>query len=569
MGLLALGVGSGINLLFPELVRRVFEPSSSAYVMDNIHIFVIAGVVLFLVQGASFFVRSYCFGVLGQRVYADLRRRMFNSLVHKSIDFYDKQRASDVASRLNSDAALIQDAVSVKLSVLLRYGLQVICGIILMGLMSWQLTLAIIGSIGAMVVISTLFLSRLKSASRRYQSELASFTSYASECFSGIKSIRALGAEQQVGERADDRNKLTLTAGEKRVAWSASFSSGASALLNVLLLLVAWYGIVLVQSKELGLNELAAFVLYGGLVAVSFSFFTGAYAELMQAIGGLERVFEILVEDTQNTDQEPLWRSSPSLISSAEMAAMPEKGISVRMDAVVFSYANRMDVEVLRNFSCFFEANSCTALVGPSGSGKSSVAQLLVGLYQPSSGAIHLGDHALRDMERGLLRNDISWVPQEPCLFGFTILENLLLGNDILLRDEALKLIQRWDFLDFIGTLSDGVDTVLGEHGTLLSGGQRQRIAIAQAMLRRPRLLILDEATSGLDSETEEMVMAAVRAHLPSTTIIIISHRLSTVCMADTIHVMNEGEIVESGTHAELSARSGLYQQYSIRQALG
>ena len=564
LALVALTIGSGINLLFPELVRRVLEPDVSQEILQNMHVYVAGAVVLFLFQGASFFVRSYYFGVLCQRVYADLRHRLFGALIRKSVAFYDDQRASDVASRLNSDAALIQDAVSVKLSVLLRYGLQVVCGVVLMSLMSWQLTMAIVGSIGFMVLISGVFVSRLKSASRAYQHELGLFTSYASECFSGIKSIRVLGAEEQVCVRADLRNQDTLMAGERRVAWSSSFSSGASAALNVLLLFVAWYGVSLVQGASLALNELAAFVLYGGLVAVSFSFFTGAYAEVMQAIGGLERVFEILSDEREVDGRDAKLDCTERQVEIADSS-----DLTVSMEAVSFAYPSRPDVLALKEFSCVFSANSCTALVGPSGSGKSSVAQLLVGLYRPLQGAVTLGGAKLTELNNTVLHEMISWVPQEPRLFGFTVLENLLLGNDLLLRDEALKLIQRWQFLDFIETLSEGVDTVLGEHGTLLSGGQRQRIAIAQAMLRKPRMLILDEATSGLDSDTEQLVMKAVRESLPNTTILVISHRLATVRIADVIHVMNEGRVIESGTHEELASRSGLYQSYSSKQALG
>ncbi len=564
LALVALAIGSGINLLFPELVRRVLEPEVSLDLLQNIHMYVAGAVVLFLMQGASFFIRSYYFGVLGQRVYADLRRQLFGALIRKSVSFYDDQRASDVASRLNSDAALIQDAVSVKLSVLLRYGLQVVCGVILMSLMSWQLTMAIVASIGFMVIVSGAFVSRLKSASRAYQHELGLFTSYASECFSGIKSIRVLGAEEQVCVRAELRNQDTLTAGERRVAWSSSFSSGASALLNVLLLFVAWYGVSLVQEASLALNELAAFVLYGGLVAVSFSFFTGAYSEVMQAIGGLDRVFEILSDDSHSGAREAESHRTGELASLSDSGAL-----AVSMEGVSFAYPSRPDALALRDFSCVFAANSCTALVGPSGSGKSSVAQLLVGLYRPLQGAISLDGVELETLDSFVLHEMISWVPQEPRLFGFTVLENLLLGNDLLLRDEALKLIQRWQFLDFIETLSEGVDTVLGEHGTLLSGGQRQRIAIAQAMLRKPRMLILDEATSGLDSDTEQSVIKAVREYLPNTTMLVISHRLATVRIADVIHVMNEGRVIESGTHEELASRSGLYQSYSSKQALG
>jgi ABC-type multidrug transport system fused ATPase/permease subunit len=571
-GLIALGVGSGVNLLFPELVRRILSPEVSQYVLNNIELVVGGGIALFALQGLSFFVRSYCFGVLGQRVYADLRQRLFGALVERDIAFFDANRASDIATRLNSDAALIQDAVSVKVSVLLRYGLQVVCGVVLMTFMSWQLTLAIVASIGLMVGVSGIFVSRLKSASRLYQATLGSFTSYASECFSGVKSLRALNAEPQVINRAGFLNHETLQAGERRVVWSASFSSGASTLLNVLLLLVAWYGITLVQDSTLPLNELAAFVLYGAIVAVSFSFFTNAYAEFMQSMGGLERVFELLHE-RGDADKESSRTSHSEVVARAldipDSSVTQTQPLGIDFNDVFFSYPSRADIEVLSGFTCSIAPGSRTAIVGPSGAGKSSIAQLLVGLYEQQAGAIYLGDRTIKELSPEALHRLIAWVPQEPRLFGFTVLENLLLGNDTLIRDEALKIIQRWDFLDFIGSLEAGVDTKLGEHGALLSGGQRQRLAIAQAMLRNPSVLILDEATSGLDSDTEGEVTKALHDYLPDVTLLVISHRLSSVQTCDRIHVIEDGALIASGTHHELSNVSGLYQRYSMRQVLG
>lgn len=571
-GLVALGIGSGINLLFPELVRRILSPEVSQYVLQNIELFVTGGIALFVLQGLSFFLRSYCFGLLGQRVYADLRSRLFRALIEKDIAFFDTNRASDVAARLNSDAALIQDAVSIKLSVLLRYGLQVVCGVVLMAFMSWQLTLAIVASIGLMVGVSGLFVSRLKGASRLYQSTLGFFTSYASECFSGIKSLRALNAEVQVANRAGLLNDETLQAGEKRVVWSASFSSGASTLLNILLLLVAWYGITLVQSSILPLNELAAFILYGAIVAVSFSFFTNAYAEFMQSMGGLERVFELIRERgaaPQQVNEKSSGGVGAPMLDNLKSTVEHTAPVGIEFHDVFFSYPNRADIEVLSGFTCSIAPGSRTAIVGPSGSGKSSIAQLLVGLYETQGGMIYLGDRSTKELSPEALHQLLAWVPQEPRLFGFTVLENLLLGNDRLIRDEALKIIQQWDFLDFIGSLEAGVDTKLGEHGALLSGGQRQRLAIAQAMLRNPSVLILDEATSGLDSDTEGDVMRALHEYLPHATLLLISHRLSSVQTCDRIHVIEDGALIASGTHIELSKVSGLYQRYSMRQVLG
>jgi ATP-binding cassette subfamily B protein len=533
---------------------------------------VIGGLIaLFIVQGIAFFVRSYLFGLLGQRVYADLRERIFKSLLAKQISFFDAQRSSDLAARINSDAALVQDAVAVKLSVIVRYGLQVVCGVVLMLCMSFRLTAAIVLSVLCMVGVSALFVTRLKKASRMYQTDLSRFTSFASECFTGVKVVHALAAQAPLAKKATQWNKDTLHSGERRVLWSATFSSGVSALLNIVLVCVAWYGISLVLGGTLPRNELAAFVLYGGIVAVSFSFLVSAYTELMQNLGGLERVFELLDEEqTRRTTEEEPFGTLAVRVSESIQRLQAARGIGVVFSKVSFAYPGRETSAALDQFSFSITPGSFSALVGPSGAGKSSVVQLLCKLYAPDSGAISLtanGAHVeLNSIPEDVLRGSIAWVPQEPQLFGFSIYDNLVLGNEQVLRDEVLKAVHSWEFLDFIDSLENGIDTVLGEHGTLLSGGQRQRLAIARALLRKPSLLILDEATSGLDSETEQSVMRVIRHVIPEATLLVVSHRLSTVCRADAICVMHQGRIIESGTHSELTQVGGLYQSYNELQ---
>lgn len=558
IALVSLAIGSGINLVFPEIIRRALRPEALPFLEQNLVPILLGLAGLFVGQGIVFFLRSYLFGVIGHRVYTDLRKRLFEAVLAKDTRFFDRNRSGDLAARINSDAALVQEAVAVKLSVIVRYGLQVVCGVVLMTWMSWRLTIAIVCSVLVIVGVSSFFIKGLKTASRRYQGDLARLTSFAAEVFSGSKIVRALGATEQVSRRYATMNGDVLAAGRKRALISASFSSGASMLLNLLLLGVLWYGVSLVFGQSLPLNELAAFVLYGAIVAVSFSFLVSAYAEVSQSLGGLERVLELLEQQEQV--------SEPS--ADGEGQGRPS---SVRVDfsGVSFSYPDRADHVVLSDFSCELLPGRVTALVGPSGAGKSSVVQLLLRLYEKSGGEIRLDGTRLEKISEAELRHLVAWVPQEPQLFSMSIYENLMLGNDEILRDETLKTVSGWDFMDFIEPLEHGIDTMIGEHGALLSGGQRQRIAIARALLRKPALLVLDEATSGLDSHTEASVMKVVRHHIPSATILVISHRLSTVRDADSIYVINEGRVFESGTHDSLSARQGLYREYVAKQALG
>lgn len=558
IALVSLAIGSGINLVFPEIVRRALTPEALPLFERNLIPILIGLAGLFAAQGLVFFLRSYLFGVIGHRVYTDLRRRLFEAVLSKDTRFFDRNRSGDLAARINSDAALVQEAVAVKLSVIVRYGLQVVCGVVLMTWMSWRLTIAIVLSVLVIVGVSSLFIKGLRNASRRYQTDLARLTSFAAEAFSGFKIVRALGARGQVSRRYAAMNDEVLAAGRARVLISASFSSGASMLLNLLLLGVLWYGLSLVFQQALPLHELAAFVLYGAIVAVSFSFLVGAYAEVSQSLGGLERVFELLEDHRQARDE------------SSEAEGQGRRN-SVRVDfsGVSFSYPDRAEHVVLKDFSCELSPGSVTALVGPSGAGKSSVVQLLLGLYEKTGGEIRFDGARIEKISEAELRALVAWVPQEPQLFSMSIYENLVLGNDAILRDEILKIVSGWEFMDFIEPLEHGIDTMIGEHGALLSGGQRQRIAIARALLRKPALLILDEATSGLDSHTEASVMKTIRGFIPEATVLLISHRLATVRDADAIYVISEGRVSESGTHASLSTRQGLYREYVVKQALG
>jgi ATP-binding cassette subfamily B protein len=551
----ALFVGSAINLIFPEVIRRALRPEAFELILERLPLFFGLLAALFVVQGGAFFLRSLLFGLLGQQVYDDVRRRLYESVLSKEIGFFDRNRSTDLAARLNSDAALIQDVVSVKLSVILRYGVQVVFGTLLMAWMSWRMTFAIVASVVCMVVVSGLFVRNLRAASRHFQTSLAALTAFAAESFGGAKILRALGAEERALASFNLHSTEVLEAGKGRVRISAAFSSGASLLLNVLLLGVVWYGVSLVLSEKLPLSDLAAFALYGSIVAVSFAFLVSAYAEVVQSLGGLDRVFELW--EARSTEQEAI----TELIGQG--------GPALQFLDVAFAYPTRPDAQVLDGLSLSVAAGSVAGIMGPSGAGKSSIVQLLLKFYEYPTGSITINGHSLREISNTELRAKVAWVPQDPLLFGLSIFDNLVLGGPERSQQDVEAKIRGWGFLDFAFDLPDGLSTVLGEHGAQLSGGQRQRVAIARALLREPVLLLLDEATSGLDSELEDMVLSALRAALPRSTIVIVSHRLSSVRGADTVFLISEGRVVEHGTHQELKKAGGLYHHYTVRQAVG
>lgn len=553
VALCALVVGSGINLIFPEVIRRALDPASFGLVLEHLPAFMGLLVALFVVQGCAFYIRSLLFGLLGQQVFADVRNALFRSIVSREIPFFDRNPSGDLASRLNSDAALVQELVSVKLSVIMRYGVQVLLGTCLMAWMSWRMTAAIVLSVVCLVVVSGGFSKKLRAASKRFQATLASLTAFAAESFAGAKVIRALGAEDDTRESFLRTSADVFEAGQGRVRVSAAFSSGASLLLNILLLAVLWYGISLVMNEQLPVNDLAAFALYGSIVAVSFAFLIGAYSDVLQSMGGLDRVLELLSE------REELVEGQTNFI--ADIAP------SIECRGVTFSYPQRPDVVVLDTLSLNIAAGSTVGIMGPSGSGKSSFIQLLLKFYAAQSGTLTLNGTDISSISNAELRSKVAWVPQEPLLFASTIAENLALGNPRLTPDKVERIIREWGFLDFVFDLPEGLATKLGEHGSHISGGQRQRIAIARALLRRPQLLLLDEATSGLDSALEDKVLETVRQALPTSTVVIVSHRLSSVRHADKVFVIHQGRVVEEGTDEELKQASGLYHHYVARQS--
>lgn len=555
LALTALLLGSSINLVFPEVIRRALRPDSFTLLIDHLSLFFGLLAALFVVQGGAFFVRSLLFGLLGQQVYADVRQRLFTSIVNKEIGFFDRHRSGELAARLNSDAALVQDLVSVKLSVILRYGVQVVLGTVLMAWMSWRMTFAIVASVLCMVVVSGVFVRNLRAASRRFQTALASLAAFAGESFGGAKVLRALGAEEQAVSVFLSHSAEVLEAGQGRVRSSAAFSSGASLLLNLLMLGVVWYGVSLVLRETLPLSDLAAFALYGSIVAVSFAFLVSSYAEVVQSLGGLDRVFELCGNETRSNE----------LVSEI----IDEKGPEISCSEVTFAYPSRPEAMVLDRLSLTVAGGTVAGIMGPSGAGKSSIIQLILKFYDLQSGSILINRHHLEDISNRELRAKVAWVPQDPLLFGVSIIENLTLGCERLEPHLIEARIKEWGFLDFVFDLPEGMSTILGEHGAQISGGQRQRIAIARALLREPRLLLLDEATSGLDSELEDKVLSVLRKVLPRSTVIIVSHRLSSVRGADTVFLINEGRVVEQGTHEELKRAGGLYQHYTVRQAIG
>lgn len=541
-GMAALAVGAAINLYIPQLARDVVNDGEIARIVKEPTPFVAVVLALLALQALAFYLRALWFGSIGHQVVARLRGQLFDSILAKDADFFDRQKSSDLVSRITADCAQIQDALSVKLSVILRYSIQVLVGVVLMALITPQLTVILVIGIPLLIGVSRIFGSALRRASRNLQTQLGHGAVVAEEIISGQRVVKAFGAELRESLRFKDLNNAVCRLGIGRTRIASLYASSVNFLMSCFLVGVVLYGISLVHQGAIPAGDLTAFLMYGVLVGVSFGFLVGAYAEFAQSIGGSERVFEIL--------------GDPGAIVSFHTLPPDPSPVRVEFKDVHFAYPSRPNSPVLRGLSMTIEAGQTVAIVGASGAGKTSVAALLLGLYQPLAGQILIDSRRIDPLK---LRAKLAYVPQEPWLFGVSLRENLLMGNPEASEDQMRAVLTELGLGAFIESLPHGLDTLVGDRGLQLSGGQRQRIALARALLRDAGLLILDEATSGVDGETEERIRVALRARHHKRSMLIIAHRLATVRDADKIIVLESGQVIESGTHSELIASGGSY----------
>ncbi len=554
IGMLGLAVGSGINLLLPELVRQAINKDAKFYLFEQpVYTFsVLFG--LFALQGLSFHIRSYYFAVVGHAVVRDKRGKLYATLLDKPILFFDSQRTADLVSRLSVDVQSLQEAISLRLSVLIRYSFQVVVGVILMASMSIRLTLALLATLPVLILLSAVLGKRLKARSQELQRTIGLSATIADETLSGIRIVKAFGQEDYESERFWNSSVRIFETGRLRARTAAFFASFVSFLMNITIVFLLLYGIYLVHNTNLNVGDLTAFILYGMIVAVSFSFVTSGYSEITQALGALERIDTLLAE---HAGQPAPALPKPQIL----------KG-QVVFENVSFTYPTRSELKALSNLSFELKPGSLTALVGPSGAGKSTLVGLLLGFYPPDSGRIICDGYDLTHIDLQEFRKQIAYVPQEPVLFAVSIADNIRYGRRSATDAEVVEAARQARVWEFAEKLPAGLNTLCGERGIQLSGGQRQRIAIARAILRKPALLLLDEATSSLDSENESILQAALATIMQNCTSLVIAHRLSTIQNADQLIVLEQGQIVQIGTHSVLSQTPGLYQELVQYQAL-
>jgi ATP-binding cassette, subfamily B, bacterial MsbA len=511
--------------------------------LDRIAMVLIA---VFAINAVTSYVRVYQLAYVGEGVVADLRRSVFEHLLSLSVRFFETRKTGEITSRLTSDIATIQSAVSNVLVQLVSQSVSLVGGVVVLFVINARLTLVMLAVLPAVIVAAAVFGRRLRRISTAFQDELAAANARAEEAIVGVRVVQSFTAEGHEARRYGDAIAATFRSALRRARVRALFVPSIITGFFFGIGLVLWYGGRLALAGELPPGDLITFLLLTVTVAGSIGAFTGLYSQVQEAIGASRRVFELL--DT-----------APDLAEPEHPLALREVRGEVRFEDVRFRYGDRGDDWVLDGIDLVARPGEVVALVGPSGAGKSTLVTLIPRFFDPVEGRVTLDGVDLRDLDPRALRRHVGVVPQETLLFSGTIADNVRYGRPDASDDEVVAAAVAANADGFVRSFPDAYDTLVGERGVKLSGGQRQRIAIARAVLKDPRILVLDEATSSLDSESEALVQSALERLMRGRTTFVIAHRLSTVHNADRIVVVDRGRIVQSGRHAELMASGGLY----------
>jgi ATP-binding cassette subfamily B protein len=561
----ALILSSVLSLCFPFLAGSLMDaatPGSSGrgplWLPHHINSVAVLMLGILAVQAASTYFHSTSMTRIGQSALADLRRDTYARLICLPMSFFGQRRVGELNSRISADLTQIESTLIMSVPQFLRQSLLLLGGIALIATTSGRLTLIMLAAIPPVIVLAVVFGRKMRRNSREAQDQLAETGTIVEETLQGIFNVKAFVNEAfeigRYGRSMDAYLRVALRGARLRGAFIAFI---VFALFGCIVL-VLWSGASLLQSGRITLGEMTRFVLYTAFVAGAMGQFADLYSQVQKAVGATHRVRELLQEQP-----EFVVNMAEEVAPSAAKALRGE----VAFQDVKFRYPSRPEVEVLKGISFAVQPGEKIALVGPSGSGKSTIISLLLRFYDPSAGEILLDDSPASKYPLAWLRNQMSIVPQEALLFGGTIYENIAYGRPGATEAEIMEAARQAHAHEFIALFPEGYQTLVGERGVKLSGGQRQRVAIARAILKNPAILILDEATSSLDSESERLVQLALDRLMENRTTFMIAHRLATVRRADRILVIQGGHLVESGTHAELNRQTGgLYRHLAELQ---
>lgn len=547
-GLFFVLLSSLTTMAFPYLLKELINTASGtgARALGSANTIVGWMFAILVVQMLFSFMRIYLFTSVGEHGVADMRRDIYRKMITMPMDFFAQRRVGELSSRISTDLSQIQDAVTSVLAEVLRGILTLIIGIILILYISPKLTGIMLSVVPVVIVVAVVFGKRIRGFSRKTQDQLAESNTIVQETLQGIGNVKSFANEWFEIDRYTRSLQQVIKMAIKSGQYRGLFVSFLLFSVFGTIALVIWYGI-----GRIPFGDLTAFVVYTAFVGGSMAGFADLYSQLQKTLGATQRVRDLLkdIPETVSETNEPI--AKEHLLHG-----------KVSLQGLAFSYPSRAELPVLKDVSMTAMPGERIAIVGPSGAGKSTIAALLLRFYEPLQGQLLFDDKPAASIPLTQLRKQMALVPQDVLLFGGTIRENILYGKPGATHEEVEHAAKQAHAHEFIMSFPEGYETVVGERGVKLSGGQRQRIAIARAILKDPVILILDEATSSLDTASESLVQAALDNLMKNRTSFIIAHRLSTIRGANKIVVLEKGLVKESGTHQELLALpGGLYKE--------